>query len=125
MQNQDHTAQTETTQIERTGQPPLRFKPSNEWLSSNRTVSGGNSNRWTTVVIYKTKGGKYVARISSYTIWEGESDYHKAESFGTPTEVIDYLRNDEGHLGRVSQDAIKSACEEDPAFAAAYVVDVE
>ena len=113
------------TIIERTGQPPLRFKSAAEWSDSNEVQNGNRANRWTQVTIYRTQGGKYVARVSSFTCWDGESDYHKAEAFETPAGAIEYLRDDEGHLGRVSQGAIEEACKHDPGFAQAFVVNVD
>ena len=116
---------TTTTTVERTGQAPLRFTSVADWSDSNEIQNGNHANRWTKVVIYKTQGGKYIARVSSYTQWQGESDYHKAESFETPAEVIEYLKDDEGHLGRVSQGAIQEACKHDPKFAKSFVVEVD
>ena len=113
------------TVVQCTGQPPFRFNAVAEWSDSNEIQNGNRANRWTKVVIYKTQAGKYIARVSSYTQWQGESDYHKAERFQTPEAVIDYLRDDAGHLGRVSQGAIEEACKEDPEFAKAFIVDVD
>ena len=110
--------------VTRTGHPPLRFTPVSTWTASNEIQGGNRANRWTQVTIWKTSTGKYVARVSRFTCWQGENDSHDAEAFQTPTEVIEYLKGDEGHLGRVSQEAIEDACKEDPEFAKAFVVEV-
>lgn len=124
MSTESASPEVKPTVITRTGCPPLRFKqaPDGYWSATSRDH---NSTRWTNVRIYKTVGGKYIAEVESLTQWQGEQDYTKAESFDTPQQVIDYLKEGEERLGRVSQEAVSDACKADPAFAAAFIVDVE
>ena len=119
------TTNTEPTVIKRDGLPPIRAVITHEWSDDNSIQGGNHANRWTEVAIYKTKGGKYIAKISRKTQWQGESDTCDADVFSTPHDVIRFLKEGEDRLGGVSQGAVEKACEQDEAFAAAYVVDVE
>ena len=101
--------------INRTGQPPLRFK--GEKIGKGSTWQASKCTRWTVVEIYKTSGGKYVAEVVHRTQWEGESDRREATSKATPAEVIEWLRGDEDRLGKASQEAVEQAAKSDPAFA--------
>ena len=73
------------------------------------TTRGLNSTRWTNVIIYLTKGGKFVAEVDNLTQWDGEHNFCDAKSFQTPQEMFDWLRGDNTRLGSASQDAITKA----------------
>ena len=108
--------------ITRTGEPPLRFSGTNIGSGNNATGAG----RGVKVSIYRTKGGKYVAEICYRTCWQGETNTYKAEAFTTPAELVEWLRADnEGRLGRTSQEACEEAAENDEAFGKAFVEEVE
>ena len=112
--------------IDRTGELPLRFTGFEIGSGSTRTSSGDSSNRWTSVRIWRTKGGKYVVRAGNYTCWQGEQDHIRGASFATPAEVIDWLRSDnDGRLGRASQEACEEAANNDAEFAKAFVEEVD
>ena len=112
--------------ITRTGEPPLRFTGI-EIGSGDTKIDGGNrANRWTEVTIYITKGGKYVAHVGYRTCWQGEHDTDNARSFATPIELVEWLRSDnDGRLGRASQEACEEAAKNDEAFGKSFVEEVE
>jgi len=111
--------------IKRDGLPPISFTGESIGYSDNSVVGGNRANRWTAIEIYRTKGGKYVASIKRRTCWQGEADHDKAGSFATAAEVIDFLKQDDGELGSVGQEAVEKAVKADPAFAAVWVEEVE
>ena len=118
------TNNTETNvTLTRTGKPPLRFISVARWEADNEIQHGNRANRWTCVRLYRTRGGRVVVRISNYTCWQGESDHHRAESFATAKEVIDWLNRDDG-LSSVAQEALEAASKDDPEFASAYGEDI-
>lgn len=112
----------ETQTLNRTGQPPLRFTGT---LIASENGRGTNDTRWSIVSLYRTKGGKIIVYVESITQWQGESSYYKGRSVTTAQEAIDYLKDDEGHIGRTSQRAIEKAVDVDPEFAAAWVESVD
>ena len=112
--------------LERTGLPPIRFTGIEVGSGSTRTVSGEGQNRWTTVCIYRSKGGKWLAHVRRMTCWEGEQCSYSATSAATPAELIAWLSNDnDGHLGRASQEACEEAAKNDAEFGKAFVEEVE
>lgn len=117
---------TETTTLQRDGKAPLRFKGTLLAKADNRSHEGDRQNRWTELTLYKTAGGKYVIRRTNRSQWSGESDRTQAEALATAPEVIEWLRGDnDGYLGSVSQELLDKATKVEPAFAAAYVEEVE
>lgn len=108
--------------LNRTGQPPLKFKGV---LLGEGTDKTHNSTRWNWVYIYRTAGGKYIAYIKAVTQWEGESTYLKGQSLATAKDVIDYLQNEEGNLGEASQDAVENAAVDDEGIKAAWAENVD
>ena len=113
-------------QITRTGEPPLRFTGTKIGSGSTRTNRGEGQNRWTTVTIYRTKGGKLIAHIGYRTCWQGEHDTDNAKSFTTPAELVEWLKDDnDGRLGRASQEACEEAAKNDAEFGKAFVEEVE
>ena len=113
------------TIIYRDGLPPIAFTGEKIGYGSNEIQNGNRANRWTEVAIWKTKGGRYIAHVERYTCWQGESGSSDGTSCGTVAEVIAALRNEDGLLGVVSQKAVEQASETDPAFANAWVEEVE
>lgn len=112
--------------IKRDGLPPLAFTGEIIATADNKIGTDGNhANRWTRVRIYRTKAGKFVASVTRFTQWQGESDHYEAASFATPAEVIEYLKGDNDRLGSVSQEAVEDAAKVEPAFAAVWVEEVE
>lgn len=121
---------TETTAevitITRDGKPPLRFTGSEIASASNRSHQGERKNRWTILTLYKTRGRKCVIKRVHRSQWVGESDRTAAHAFDTAAEVVEWLTEDSGgELGGVSQELLELAAKVDPAFAAAYVEEVE
>ena len=113
-------------QITRTGEPPLRFTGTKIGSGDTQIEGGNRANRWTEVNIYVTRGGKYIAHVGYRTCWQGEHGSDNARSFATPTELIGWLRSDnEGRLGRASQEACEDAAKNDDAFGKAFVEEVE
>ncbi len=111
--------------IKRTGQPPLTFSGDKIGHGSTEIFEGQRSNRWTTVDLYITKGGRFIAAVTNRTIWQGEHDYTKAASFKTPAEVLNFLKDDEGSLGRASQEACEEAAVANEQFKSSYVEPVD
>lgn len=108
--------------IKRTGLPPLRFTGEKIGSGDTRIEHGNRANRWTEVNIYITKGCKWIAEVRSITCWQGEHDHFKASSFDTPKELIDWLSEDnDGVLGRASQEACDNAAKNSTTFAESFV----
>jgi EXLDI family protein len=108
--------------IKRDGLPPIAFTGEEIGSGCNR---GHNSTRWTTVRIYRTAGGRFVAEVKRRTQWQGESDDFSGTSKATAEEIIEWLRGDGETLGGVSQEAVEEAAKNEPAFAAAWVETVD
>lgn len=113
--------------IKRDGLPPIVFHGKEIASASNQYGSNGHRSRWFKVEIYRTKGGRYVASFNYFTQWQGESDHLTADSFDSASEVIGWLRlkDDDGQLGEVGQEAVEEAARNDPEFAAEWVEVVE
>jgi hypothetical protein len=111
--------------IKRDGLPPIAFTGEEIASANNAIGHNGHANRWTTVTIYRTKGGKFIASLSRRTQWQGEAGSDTAASFATAAEVIEWLKEGEAELGSVSQEAVEEATKVEPAFAAAWVENVE
>jgi len=103
-----------THTINRDGKPPLTFTGEILAKADNRDH---NSTRWTSITIYRTKAGKFVAHIDRITQWQGETDYTTAEAFASFGEVIEWLRGDSEVLGAVSQEAVEKAIKVAPTLA--------
>ena len=122
------TGQTSTMDkivIKRDGLPPLSFTGEQIASASSRAVSGADQNRWIEVLIFKTKGGKYVGHVKRLTRWEGERDTSAAASYPAAADLIEWLKEGESTLGRISQEAVEEAAKTDPAFATAWVEEIE
>ena len=84
-----------------------------------------NSTRWEAVTIYRTASGRIVVEVEDRTQWQGESDHVRADSFGTATGAISYLRhadedNYDADLSPAAQEAIEDAAKNDAEFADAF-----
>lgn len=111
--------------LSRQGLPPIRFEGEIVGEGTTHSHQGSGQNRWTEVDIYRTKGGKFVVQVARMTIWEGESDHYSAASKATPKEIIDWLKGDDGTLGKASQEAVENAVKNCQEFAAVWVENVE
>jgi hypothetical protein len=112
--------------IKRDGLPPISFTGELLAKADNRVNRDGNrANRWTEIEIYRTKGGRFIASIRRITCWQGESDHATAGAFATASEVIEFIKQDDGELGAVGQEAVEKAVKSEPAFADAWVEEVE
>ena len=111
--------------ITRDGLPPIAFTGEEIASANNAIGHNGHANRWTTVTIYRTKGGKFIASLSRRTQWQGETGSDAAASFSSAAELIDWLKEGESELGSVSQEAVEKATKVAPEFAAAWVEEVE
>ena len=117
--------------ITRDGHPPIRFVGHQIGQGETGRDHNGNRNRWTTVTIFATKGGKFVVQTEYQTCWQGESDATSARSFETAAAVIEYLResaaecgSEEGRLTDEAQEAVQEASAANADFAAAWVENV-
>ena len=88
---------TETVFIsERDNAPDLKFKGvhiASAASSSNNASSAysGSPGRWTTLGLYRTRGGKYVSVRVSHTVWSGETDRHEARVCETEADVVEFF----------------------------------
>ena len=113
----------EVITLERTGLPPIRFTGTK--IGSGSTATH-DSTRWTTVHIYRSKGGKWLAQVRHITQWEKEHDSYSATSAASAADLVEWLKSDnDGRLGRASQGACDDAAKNDEEFAKAFVEEVE
>lgn len=111
--------ESENIELNRTGLPPIRFTGREIGSGSTRT---NDSTRWTSVSIYRSQGGRWLASVASFSCWEDEQDHHRAAAFETALGLVDWLTADnDGRLGRASQQACEEASKADPDFREAYV----
>jgi hypothetical protein len=108
--------------IKRDGLPPIKFKGRE---IESVTSHGNRNSRWTVLALYKTKGGKYVIKRNYRTIWEGERDSYEAACFDSVDMVIDWLKNDEGKIGPLSQELIENVAKVEKEFDKTWVEEVE
>lgn len=108
--------------ITREGKPPLRFNGSLLAEAGAETGTGYH----TTVRIYATKSGKFIAEIERCTQWQGQTDTTTAEAFDGFDKLIDWLIEDSGGgtLGRLSQEAVEDAIKERPELREHFVEEV-
>ena len=103
----------ETITLENDNAPAIRFTGElvAETSSSNNNASSyysGQTGRWTTLKLYKTKGGKFVAQSIGHTQWQGEHDRHKSAVCEDEAAVIAFF----GH-GWLAKDLYEEAGIED------------
>jgi len=84
--------------------------------SSNRRFEGPGQNRYTTLTLYKTKGGKYVLLDEYRTHWQGEDDRITAEVYDTVDDLLEELIGPDGEVSEMKKELIRSAAAEDEAF---------
>lgn len=91
---EDMTMATYT--LENDGAPDVRF--TGELLasvaSSNNNASSyysGSTGRWSTLSLYKTKGGRFVAQSIGHTQWQGEHTRYKVGVCETVEEVAKFF----------------------------------
>jgi hypothetical protein len=108
--------------IKRDKFPPIKFFGE---LICVRSSRNHNSNRWSVLALYKTKGGKYVIERTHMTIWDGERNYTEAQSFDTAAEVIEWLKDENGEVGSLSQELIESAAKDSQDFADNWIEKVD
>lgn len=111
--------------ITRDGKSPLSFTGEELGNASSRTVSGHDSTRWTTIHLYRTKKGNFIALKAFRTQWQGESDHNSAESFSDFPSLIAWLRDEDQTLPPTAQEAIENAVKHDPTLAAHWVKEIE
>jgi len=97
------TEQLPTIIIQRTNERSLRFrgallgKNGSSFNNSSPDYSGSTGRR-TTLYLYSTSGGNYVAVRENETQWQGDHDTTEAKLCKTVDEVVDFLG-----CGRVAQ----------------------
>jgi hypothetical protein len=77
--------------IERDDDRPLRFTGEIIAEASSRGIRGPSQNRWQELTLYRTAGGKMIARRVGRTQWQGERDRHEAVAVDTPDQVVAFL----------------------------------
>jgi hypothetical protein len=61
--------------INRTGEPPLKFRGRSLVQVGGRIYQGQEQNRWHELEVFRTEGGNYVLAIGYHTQWQGEDDH--------------------------------------------------
>lgn len=102
--------------IQRDNMKDLTFEGWELAESSNRRFEGPGQNRYTTLTIYKTKGGKYVLLEEYRTHWQGEDDRTTAEVYANIDDLLDRLIGDDGTVSEMRKELIKGAAAADEAF---------
>jgi len=51
----------------------------------------GETGRWSSWNLYRTKAGKYVGEKIAHTQWQGEQDHHQVAVLADEAEVIDFF----------------------------------
>jgi hypothetical protein len=77
--------------IARTGLPALAFDGELLAESGGKVAAGKEQNRWHSLALYRTAGGRYVATVEYHTQWQGELDHTVAEEIGLES-VADWFR---------------------------------
>jgi hypothetical protein len=109
-------ADLEKFKIHRDGMKDLVFKGLELGSACSRTINGPGQNRYSTLTIYRTGGGKYVYHDEYTTHWQGESGASEAEVYDTAEDLINDLIGADGEVSELKKDLIKSASAEDEAF---------
>lgn len=89
-------SEMETFEIARDNDRPIRF--SGELIASATSSDNnahhnysGSTGRWTTLELYRTKGGKYICSQVGHTRWEKERTRYSAAICSTEEEVFKFL----------------------------------
>lgn len=109
----EESTDMETITLENDNAPAIRFTGElvAETSSSNNNASSyysGQTGRWTTLKLYKTKGGKFIAQSVGHTQWQGEHDRYKSAVCENEAAVIAFF----GH-GWLAKDLYEEAGIED------------
>lgn len=125
--NTENDSITKKHTIKRDGLPPIVFFGTEIGSANDQALSGSQSNRWTVVKIYKTRGGRMIVCCNDLTMWQGESDHFSANSCSSAGAVVDWLRakDDDGLLSKVAQLAVEEAVSNDLDFANVWVEAVD
>lgn len=99
----------ETITLENDNAPDVRFTgelvaSSSSSPDTSSSYHSGSTGRWTTLKLYKTKGGKFVAQSVGHTQWQGEHDRYKVAVCETEADVINFF----GH-GWLAKDLYEEA----------------
>ena len=81
-------------EVERTSQADIRFDGEMLAEVSSETLCWrpADSNLWTELTLYKTKGGSYVAQKVKRTWWQGEREFNDAAVCKDAGEVLDFFQ---------------------------------
>lgn len=109
-------AELEEIKIHRDGMKDLVFKGLELGSACSRTINGPGQNRFSTLTIYRTAGGKYVYHNEYTTHWQGESGSSEAEVYDTAEDLLDDLIGANGEVSELEKKLIKDASAEDEAF---------
>ncbi|EEF60058.1 hypothetical protein [Pedosphaera parvula] len=100
----------------RQGLPPIKF--TGKLLSEAETADQSFKVR-----IYRSKGDRFIPEIERS--YRNETVYKNASAFLYAKDAIEWLKEGEPTLGKISQEAIEKACAVDNEFASAWVEVVE
>lgn len=92
----DEDADMETFTLKNDNAPDVRFTGEMvaETSSSNNNASSyysGTTGRWTTLKLYKTKAGTFIAQSIGYTQWQGEHTRYKVAVCESEADVIQFF----------------------------------
>ena len=108
---------SETIVLDRDNGAALRFEGAlmASISSSPNTAHGGRysgeTGRWMTLRLYRTRGGKYATQRISHTQWQGEKDIHQAAVCRGEAEVMKFFGY--GWLAKELYAEANIACVED------------
>lgn len=84
---------TQTFEIEITGEPSLEFEGTSLVFESNNWVNGRDRNRYHEIMVYEPSDGGYILHVSFITQWQGEYDHYAAWELETLEQVVEKLNN--------------------------------
>jgi len=118
-------AEMEQHKIRRDNMKDLVFKGVELGSACSRAINGPGQNRYSTLTIYRTAGGKYVFHNEYTTHWQGESDTSEAEVYDTAEDLINELIGPGGDVSELRKELIEEAGAEDEAFVGVLVERIE
>lgn len=143
---------TEYTQyeLERTNGRSVKFTGEEIASAGGKWRNGKEQTRWSTLTLYRTKGGKYVLQSEYITMWQGENGTSQVTVCDNPVSVIYTLSRKserergetpatvaitdeqfplnefpDEELGELESELLRRARTADPGFGTAAVEEVE
>ena len=87
----------------------LRFNGDKIATNWNRWVNGRDDTRWTEWDLYSTESGKFVYVESDVSLWQGESNFVRAEVFVSLNEFREYFLSSRDTLSSFEKEFLSGA----------------